>query len=250
MWTSSRRSRAAHPTRSRRVGVAVAVLACVGLAACTAAEPPSPASTTEADTVAPFPESGFLDAGTYLVTSYPVPFEITVPDGWRTYNGAELGRDDPDLPNEWNAFLWFYPDPVTHVPTDACAWKGALVEIDSTAEALVDAMTAQTSTQSTPAIEVMVGDYSGFEFDHTAESDVDFTDCDLGHLCIWAGSAEDCSEGKAYETLGERETYRVVDLSGERAVISVSQSHESIDPALIEEARAIFDSIEFVGPDE
>jgi hypothetical protein len=33
-------------------------------------------------------------------------------------------------------------------------------------------------------------------------------------------------------------------------VISVSQSHESIDPALIKEARAIFDSIEFVAPEE
>ena len=50
--------------------------------------------------------------------------------------------------------------------------------------------------------------------------------------------------------MGERETYRVVDLNGERAVIAVGQSDESIDPALIEEARAIFDSIEFVGPDE
>jgi len=98
MWTSSRRSRAAHPTRSRRVGVAVAVLACVGLAACTAAEPPSPASTTEADTVAPFPESGFLDAGTYLVTSYPVPFEITVPDGWRTYKRRGTGQGRPGSP--------------------------------------------------------------------------------------------------------------------------------------------------------
>jgi hypothetical protein len=249
MWTSSRRSRAAHPTRSRRVGVAVALLACFGLAACTATEPPSPASTAEADTVAPFPESGFLDAGTYLVTSYPVPFEITVPDGWRTYNGAELGRDDPDLPNEWNAFLWFYPDPVTHVPTDACAWKGALVEIDPTAEALVDAMTAQTSTVSTPALEVMVGDYSGFEFDHAAESDVDFPTCDAGKLCINSDVAQACN-GRLYTARGERATYLVVDLRGERAVIELGQSDPSIDPALIKEARAIFDSIEFVGPEE
>ena len=62
------------------------------------AEPPSPASTAEADTVAPFPESGVLDAGTYLVTGYPVPFEITVPDGWTTDDGAGLGKDDPDRP--------------------------------------------------------------------------------------------------------------------------------------------------------
>ena len=93
MWTSTRRTRAAHATRSRQVGVAVALLACVGLAACTAAETPSPASTTEADTIAPFPASGVLDAGTYLVTRYPVPFEITVPDGWESRRrGPEEGR--------------------------------------------------------------------------------------------------------------------------------------------------------------
>ena len=190
MWTSSRRTRAAHATRSRQVGVAVALLACVGLAACTAAEAPSPASTAEADTVAPFPERGPL-AGTYLVTGYPVPFEITVPDGWVTYNGAELGRDDPDIPNEWNVFLTFYP--IRYVPTDACAWQGALVQVDPTAEALVDAMTAQASTVSTPPVEVMVGDYSGFEFDQAAESDIDFTACDGGKICIWSDSAQDCT---------------------------------------------------------
>ena len=53
-----------------------------------------------------------------------------------------------------------------------------------------------------------------------------------------------------YSREGERATYRVVDLNGELAVIGLGQSDESIDPALIEEARAIFDSIEFVGPDE
>jgi hypothetical protein len=249
MWTSNRRSRATHGGRSHPIGVAVAVLACSGLSACTAAEAPSPASTTEARTVAAFPESGVIDAGTYLVTGYPVPFEITVPDGWRTYNGAELGRDDPDLPDEWNAFLWFYPDPVTHVPTDACAWKGALVQIDPTAEAFVDAMTAQASTVGTPAVEVMVGDYSGLEFDYAAESDVDFTACDDGTFCLYSDSVQDCN-GRGFSHAGMRMTYRAVDLNSERAVIELGQSHESIDPALIKEARAIFDSIEFVGPDE
>ena len=109
MWTSIRRPRAAHVTRSRHVRVAVAFLACVGLAACTATEPPSPASTAVVDTIAPFPESGWIDAGTYLVTGYPVPFEITVPDGWETFDGASLGKDDPDLLNSWNVALSLLP---------------------------------------------------------------------------------------------------------------------------------------------
>ena len=178
---------------------AVALLACVGLAACTATEPPSPASTAEADTIAPFPESGVIDAGTYLVTGYPVPFEITVPDGWETFNGDSLGKDDPDHQmNTWDVAVTFYP--VTHVPTDACAWKGALVQIDPTAEAFVDAMTAQASTVSTPAVEVMMGDYAGFEFDHAVESDVDLTDCDDDKLCIYSDSAQDC-DGRDVPTL-------------------------------------------------
>lgn len=248
MWTSIRRSRAAHSTRSRRVGVAVALLACVGLAACTAAEPPSPASTAEADTIAPFPESGDIDAGKYLVTGYPVPFEITVPDGWETFDGAGLGKDDPDLPDSWNATLLFWP--ASYVPTDACAWRGALVQVDPTAEAFVDAMTAQASTVSTPPVKVVVGDYSGFEFDYAVESDVDITDCDGGKFCVYS-DLKDCNgNGREYGNVGERETYLVVDLNGERAVIAVGQSHESIDPALTKEARAIFDSIEFVRPDK
>ena len=245
MWTSIRRSRATHGGRSH-IGVAVALLGCVGLAACTAAESPPPASTAEADTIAPFPQSGLIDAGTYLVTGYPVPFEITVPDGWETFDGASLGKDDPDLPNSWNVALFFYP--VTYVPTDACAWRGALVHIDPTAEAFVDAMAVQASTVSTPAAEVMVGDYVGVEFDHAPESDVDFTNCDGGRLCSWSDLAQDCN-GSGYETVGARDTYRVVDLNGERAVIMLGQP-DPINPALAKEARAVFDSIEFVAPDE
>ncbi|MET0844299.1 MAG: hypothetical protein ABWY23_10625 [Mycetocola sp.] len=241
MWTSIRRSRAPHASRSRHVGVAVALLACFGLTACTATEPPSPASTAEADTIAPFPQSGAIDPGTYLVTGYPVPFEITVPDGWQSFD------EGSGLSEGGEVYLTFWPSPF--VPTDACAWQDALVQIDPTAEAFVDAMTAQTSTVSTPAVEVMVGDYSGFEFDHAAESDVDFTNCDSGQLCIYSDSAQDCF-GRSYGTLGDRETYLVVDLNGERAVIAVGQFDESTDPALTREARAVFDSIEFVGPDE
>ena len=241
---------AAHTTRSRRVGVAIAALACFGLAACTATESPSPASTAGADTIAPFPDSGVLDAGTYLVTLYPVPFEVTVPDGWGT-GGGGLWKDDPDDPSVYSAILLSFW-PAYYVPTEACAWKGALVQIDPTAEAFVDAMTAQASTVSTPPVKVMVGDYSGFEFDYAAESDVDITGCDGQRggrwLCANSDLADICN-GRGYSESGRRATYRVVDLNGERAVIALDRFTES-NPALMKEARAIFDSIVFVGPDE
>jgi len=245
MWTSNRRSRVTHTAYSQQVGAAVALLMCFGLAACTAAETTSPASTAEARTVAPFPQSGEIDAGTYLVTGYPVPFEITVPDGWETVDGANLLKDDPKHAGEGAVFLVFWP--AEYVPTDACAWQGALVQVDRTAEAFVDAMTAQTSTRTTPAVEVAVGDYSGLEFDHSVESNVDITDCDGGKFCVHSDRAQEC--GRWYSDQGERETYRVVDLNGERAVIAVGQFLESIDPALVREARVVFDSIVFVAPD-
>ena len=194
-------------------------------------------------TVPPLPESGDIDAGTYLVliTGYTEPFEITVPDGWKSFDGDSVIKDDPDHPDEWAVYLTFWP--ADYVATDACAWVGKLAEVDSSPKAFVDAMTAQTSTASTPAVEVMMGIYSGFEFDHSVEGDVDLTACNGGKLCIHAESAYECS--RWYSSVAERETYRVVDLNGQRAVIAVSQLHESINPELMREARAVFDSIVF-----
>ena len=242
--------KAAQRSRHLLPMVAIALIGCLGGCEYKPDDVSLPSArfpTTEADTIAPFPESGVIDAGTYLVTGYPVPFEITVPDGWETFDGAGLGKDDPDLPDSWNVTVLFWP--ATHVPTDACAWRGALVQVDPTAEAFVDAMTAQASTVSTPPVKVVAGDYSGFEFDYAVASDVDIPDCDGGKFCVYSDSAQDCNS-RWYSDAGERETYLVVDLNGERAVIAVGQSHESIDPALVREARAIFDSIEFVRPDE
>lgn len=245
MGNSLRRSRAPRGTPSGVV-VAVALLACVGLAACTEVNPSNPFPTADADRVAAFPQSGELDAGRYVVTTYTVPFEITIPNGWSTLDGANLYKYDPDDPGDWAVFLTFWP--ATHVPTDACAWQGALVPVDPTAEAFVEAVTAQRSAVSSPPVEVVVGDYSGFEFDHSVEADVNVLTCDGGSFCIYAESGNGCS--RWYSTEDERETYRVVDLNGERAVIAVGQFHRDIDPALTKEARAVFDSIKFVGRDE
>ena len=245
MWTSNRRSRTTDGARSQQVAAAVALLSCIGLAACTASETPFPASTAEGRTVAPFPENGDLDAGTYLVSGYTVPFEVTVPDGWETDDGANLFKDDPNHPEDGAVFLTFWPG--YHVPTDACAWEGALVQVGPTAEEFVDAMTAQTSAISTTPVQVAVGDYSGLEFDHSVESDVDIPGCDGRKFCVHSDLAPEC--GRWYSDPGERETYRVVDLDSERAVIAVGQLYESIDPALLKEARAVFDSIVFVAPD-
>lgn len=238
--------KAAQRSRHLLPSVAIALLACFGLSACTAPEAPSPAATTEAravpllPTVPPLPDSGDINAGTYLVTSFTEPFEITVPDGWSA-DGDGLGKDDPDHPDGMAVFVgWWHAD---HVPTDACKWQGALVEVNPSANAFVDAMTAQTSTASTPPVEVVVGDYSGVEFDHSVEGDVDIKACDNGQFCVHSEYSNLCT--RWYSSTAERETYRVVHLNGQRAMFWVVQFHESINPGLTREARAVFDSIVF-----
>ncbi|WAJ34432.1 hypothetical protein OUO20_05730 [Arthrobacter sp. FX8] len=88
-----------------------------------------------------------------------------------------------------------------------------------------------------------VGDYSGFEFDHYVEGSVDCNTCNGGKFCIHSTSNIGCS--RWYLTENERETYRVVDLEGRRAVVAVGYIDESINPELMREARAVFDSVVF-----
>lgn len=240
MWTSNRRTRATGLTLARQTGIALAALACVGLSACTAAEAPSPASSTEAATVTPLPESGELDAGTYLVTGFTVPFEISVPDGWAS-GGWFLLREESDE----TAVAVNFQTP-GYVPTDACAWNGAITEVDPSIDAFAAAMTAQISTETTPAVSIMVSGYPGLEFDHSVAADVDITDCDFGKICVHSDLENDCT--RWHSSVNARETYRVVDLNGERFVMAVL-GIGSVDPAMTEEARAVFDSIDFApGP--
>lgn len=194
-------------------------------------------------TVPPLPESGAIDAGTYLVpvAGYKEPFEITVPGGWFALDGNSLGKDDPDHPAEWAVYLTL--GSADYVSMDACTWMGALSDVGPSVEAFVKAMAAQWPTASTPPVKVMVGNYSGFEFDHYVEGSVNFSTCNGGKLCIHSTSNIGCS--RWYLTQNERETYRVVDLEGRRAVVAVGHIDESINPELMREARAVFDSIVF-----
>ncbi|MHA7145079.1 hypothetical protein ACX80U_10220 [Arthrobacter sp. TmT3-37] len=88
-----------------------------------------------------------------------------------------------------------------------------------------------------------MSDHSGFEFDHSIEGDVDITACDRDDFCIHSEFSNECS--RWYSTQNGRETYRVVNLNGQCAVIWVVRSDEPINPELTNEAPAVFDSIVF-----
>lgn len=200
---------------------------------------PPPPESGDTRTVRPLPKSGDIDAGTYLIpiAGYKEPFQITVPDGWFALDGDSLGKDDPNHPAEWDVYLTRWP--AKYVAMDAC--RGALSDDGLSAEAFVHAMAAQSSTTSTPPAKILVSNYSGFEFDHSVEGSVDIKACDGGKLCIHSETRSDCS--RWYSTQNEHETCRVVDLNGQRAVVAVAHIDETINPELMREARAVFDSI-------
>ena len=213
-----------------------ALLLCASLTACTAAQPPTAAPTAQAAST-PLPLNGDLDAGTYVVTGFTVPFEVTVPDGWRIHDGWRLIREAPAM----EVFVTFLNP--AYVPADACAWSPPIPEVEPTVEGFVDALVAQTSTTTTTPADLTMGEFRGLEFDYAVESGVEDDDCRAGHICVYAEASNDCA--RWYMAVDERETYRVIDLSGERAVLSVGQYHDEVDPALWEEARDVFDSVVF-----
>jgi hypothetical protein len=234
MRTSIRRSCASQRGLSTMAAIG-ALLACISLSACTA-EAPSPASTTAALPATPLPESGELDGGTYIVTGFTVPFEITVPEGWES-NGWFLSREGSG--GTGVAVNFGVPG---YVPTDACAWASGITEVDPSTAAFADAMAAQTSTVTTPTKDIEISGFPGLEFDQLVEADVDITDCDGSKICLHSEVGDDCT--RWHSSVNERETYRLIDLNGDRVVMAVLETG-SVDPSLATEARAVFDSIVF-----
>ncbi len=227
-----------HTGPMRQLAIATALLLCAGLGACTAIPWPAAAPTEGSAEVPALPNEAELDAGTYRVTTFAVPFEVTVPDGWRIVGGWRLIRATPG--EEHSAFLTFLRS--SYVPADACETSSPIPEVESTIEGFVDALVAQSSTTTTAPIEVMVSDYRALEFDLAVEGDVDIVDCRSEHVCVHSESPS-CT--RWYTSVTERETYRVVDLGSQRAVLSVGQYDDDVDDAVMQEARAVFDSIVF-----
>ncbi|MFH8250951.1 hypothetical protein ACH3VR_11340 [Microbacterium sp. B2969] len=180
-------------------------------------------------------ESYSLEPGTYVFTEFGVPLQITVPEGW-----------------EYNPGGWFLSTPETFVklataatvPVDACAWSTPLSEVGPSVADLAGAMAATTSTTTTEPTEIEIDGYSGLQFDVAVEEGVVIEDCRDSHICIHSEYRGDCTRFY-HEGVGERETYRIVDLDGERALLAVGQWDGQADADEWQEAQAVFHSIRF-----
>lgn len=157
-----------------------------------------------------------------------------MPAGW--HYTAEGG-----LLEKGNTFVKF--DTPSYVPSDACQWYGTLREVGPTVEDFAMALDAASSTTMTKPTPVAVSDFRGLQFDLAVEPGIKLEDCDESHVCIHSvGSG--CSR-YYHQSANQRETYRVLDMEGDRAIMTVGQ-WDDVDQASTDEARAVFDSITFV----
>jgi hypothetical protein len=218
------------------LGIA-ALLLCTGLVACSALQPPVSTPAAETAEVLPMPPdtTSELAAGTYTVTDLPMPFEVTVPEGWTYHSDGGL-LEGPD------AFLKF--NTAGYVPSDACEWSTPLTEVGPSVMDLADALASAASTTTTPPTQVEVDGYRGVEFDLAVEDEVDIEECASYHVCIHSETAGYCTR-YYHEGKDQRETVRIMDLDGDRVIMTVGQWDKDADPAMLESARAVFDSISF-----
>ena len=186
MWTSNR---VPTPAIQRARSRSVSPSHCWRASALRHAPPPRrlPRSTADAVTVSSLPESGELDPGTYLVTGFTVPFEITVPDGWES-GGWFLFKALSEAGVAVNFQVTGY------VPTDACAWKGAIVEVVRRLKP--SSLRWQRRLRRDHACRRNhVGGFPGFEFDYSVESVVDINDCDEAKHLPPFGLGDQCARG-------------------------------------------------------
>lgn len=224
----------------RRLGIAAAILLCAALGACTAGQPPTSAATAPAAVPMPLPATdAALDAGTYVFDGFGIPMEVTVPEGWTWVQDAALRKDVGDTEG---VFVWF--GHATHIPADACQWPSTLAEIGPSVEEFADALEAQASTTMTGTREVSAGAYRGVEFDFSVEGVAALEDCSGAKICIHSESPA-CTRWYN-SSVTQRETYRVLDLDGERVILTVGEFDDKTQPALVEEAQGVFDSLTFV----
>ena len=152
--------------------------------------PPTPTvapTLTPAPTAAPrLPESGPIEAGTYLTGSGPTIL-ITVPAGWVSNGGGDI-RKNHDEPNEVALFV-FGAD--LKVFADACQSEGTEEPVGPTAADLLAALRAQKNSEISNPVDATVGGLTGMRLEISPPAGLDTTECSIGSLQIWVNGSGD-----------------------------------------------------------
>lgn len=223
------------------LGAAFVLLLCAAVSGCATTAPaavPASAASEEPPPLFTGVTGDVVDAGTYVVSGFDIPFEITLDDGWTQYEDFALIKDDAVFVSFWSP---------THTPAEACDWNGTFQQIEPDADAFLDALVRQTSTSVSDPRGTMVSGYVGWEVEVALEPGIDPADCTRDIACLHSQGSGSCGRYFAHAT--EQDTIRILDLDGELAILTVGQFH---DPG--EELRAdawrVFDSIAFQTPSD
>jgi hypothetical protein len=224
------------------LGVCLFVVGCTSGtegASTTAVADPTTASPTVSSTVSGLPRlaSGSddvpVEAGTYLIDVFSVPIEITVPAGWTVFDEVVLhGRGGASLvlvTGAWDVY------------TNACQWLNARADVGPTVSDMVTALVAQQPTVHTEPRDVTVGGYHGTELVISSPSDLDYATCYGGS---YATMIDDLHRQAYVENPGDAQTTRVIDLNGERIMISFWSTPETSE-ATKAELDAMVGSLKF-----
>lgn len=198
---------------------------------------PSPAPTLlQAGAVTP--GRYFTDIEGYRYT-FPVPG-----DGWQAatdgVNNLLTKGDITGTSNFAAMWLWGPSDPAQVVWTQPCQWSGTGVTPGPTVNDLATALDGLQGFQTTPVTNVSVAGYSGEELQLTVPA---------GTILV-GGQAQGCYQGqyvswdgRYYQTAGETDDVRILDLNGARTLI-ITVQFPGTDAQTLTEQTQMFDSLE------
>ena len=163
---------------------------------------------------------------------------FTLPAGWTTEEYGELYKDR-DEPGGVKFITWV----LTHVFGDACQWGGTLVDVGTTVDELVAALSQQEGREASVPTSVTVGGFPAKRLELTVPADLDTATCTNGVLRYWPAPGPDMSDGDCCATPGSTDQVYVVDVAGNRLIVVARQEPGASEENLAE-LQGVVDSIE------
>ena len=162
---------------------------------------------------------------------------FTLPAGWTTEEFGELYKDR-DEPGEGKYITWV----LTHVFSDVCQW-GPLVDVGTTVDELVTALTEQEGREASAPTTVTVGGFPAKRLELTVPADLDTATCTNGVLRYLPAPGPNMSDGDCCASPGSTDSVYVVDIAGNRRLSSPGITR-TVRRRIVAELQGVVDSID------
>jgi hypothetical protein len=198
----------------------------------------APATIAPTATPPPFPSSGPVAPGTYVIQTADYPaITVTTPAGWQSDFGGLVKN------NGTRASMTLMPWIVRNISADPCNWGNNLLDppVGPSVDDLATALTNQPMRNATTPVDVTVDGFAGKYLELTIPAGLDFTTCSNGSFVSWVGSNVDDTMGFAGP--GSHDRIWILDVAGTRLVLDAIDFPEATaqDRA---ELQSIVDSVQ------